>query len=389
MNLHEYQAKELLNKYGIPISDFFVISSLDELKGYLKKHPMDQAVLKVQIHAGGRGKAGGIKFARSQNEIIPFAEDLLGKKIVNNQTGSAGLVVRQVMVTQPVDFIKENYLSVVLDRKQAQAVLIASPAGGMEIEQIAEERPEALLRLPIPQEGRLRTYQLLEINKFMGWKGDIAQQGNIIVNGIVKAFLETDALLIEINPLVQTKENKLIALDAKVVVDDNALFRQSQIKDFYDPTQFNPGEVQANKFDLAYVALNGNIGCMVNGAGLAMATMDIIKHYGGKPANFLDVGGGASQEKVTEGFKIILADPQVKAILVNIFGGIMNCETIAQGIIAAGKELHIHVPLIVRLEGTNVDLGRKLLKESKMKIETADSLDEAAKKAVNAAGERS
>jgi succinyl-CoA synthetase beta subunit len=382
MNIHEYQAKLILQKYGIPIPPFFVVSTLAEVEYLVQAYHLDVAVLKVQVHAGGRGKAGGVKIAHNRQEILDAAKELLGKKIVNNQTGKEGLIAHQVLITSPISILKEFYLGIIIDRRKAESVLIASPAGGMDIEQIAQQSPEKVLALPIPLEEGLRPYHLLRLAKFMGWENDLATQGIHIVHALIKAFIETDASLIEINPLVETGEGKLLALDAKLAIDDNALFRQPEIKVFFDSTQMPANEARAQQHELAYVALDGDIGCMVNGAGLAMATMDIIHYYGGAPANFLDVGGGASKEKVAEGFKIILSDTNVKAILINIFGGIMNCETLASGIIAAANELQIHVPLVVRMEGTNVEEGKRLLSEAQLKIKIADSLSEAAQQVV-------
>lgn len=385
MNIHEYQAKRILETYGIPIPEFAVVSSLDELKELLQAKEWQSVVLKVQIHAGGRGKAGGVKFVQGQKEILEAAKELLGEKFVTAQTGSEGLVAHQLMVSPPISIRHESYLGMTINRDQAKIILIASPIGGMEIEKVAQEQPDRVLILPLPSEGFFLSYHLIRIAKFMEWKGKIAEQGVNLVNAIVKAFIETDSTLLEINPLVETLEEQLFALDVKMVIDDNALYRQPTLKALFDPTQVNPNEARAQKIDLAYIALDGDIGCMVNGAGLAMSTMDLIQHFGGHPANFLDVGGGASKEKVAEGFKIILSDPKVKAILVNIFGGIMNCETLASGIIDAAKELHIHVPLVVRLEGTNVERGKELLKESGLNIMSANNLTEAAKQVVQLA----
>lgn len=385
MNIHEYQAKQLLAKYGIPSSPFAVVSSLKEAKQAIETLALNEAVLKVQVHAGGRGKAGGVKFAKDQKQILSDMSQLLGMKIVNAQTGHEGVIANQVFLSAPIEIAHEYYLGAVIDRSRAQAILIASPEGGADIEEIAVKAPDKIFVLPLRNDGTIKSYHLLRVAKWMGWKGETAKKGMAIVAGVVKAFADTDASLLEINPLVKTPQGDLLALDAKLSIDDNALFRQKEIAALYDPTQLPAQEVRAKKYDLAYVALDGDIGCMVNGAGLAMATMDIIQHYGGKPANFLDVGGGASEEKVAEGFKIILSDPQVKAILVNIFGGIMNCVTLAGGIIAAAGELQIHVPLVVRMEGTNVEKGKKLLKESGLNILIADSLEEAAQRAVASA----
>lgn len=385
MHIHEYQAKLILRQYGIPVSDFWVASSIPELLKILKETNLEEAVLKVQIHAGGRGKAGGVKVARNQKEIVTNFEQLLHMKIINNQTGPQGIVANQILITPLVDIKREFYIAAIIDRKQASPFLILSPEGGMEIEEIAIHSPQKILSIPILENGEVRNYNLLRIIKFMDWTGQLAEQGKKIVLALAKAFIETDASLIEINPLIETQQGSLNALDAKFSLDDNALYRQPQIASFYDPSQLTPAEAQANEFNLAYVALDGNIGCMVNGAGLAMATMDIIHLYKGSPANFLDVGGGATKEKVAAGFKIILSDPKVRSILVNIFGGIMNCETLALGIIEAAKSLHVRVPLIVRMEGTNEEVGNKLLAESGLNIIIAQTLDEAAQKAVNVA----
>lgn len=386
MNTHEYQAKAILLKYGIVSPEFVVVSTVDEAEKIVESLGLNQAVVKIQVHAGGRGKAGGVKFAKNRQEILDYVRHLLGMKMINDQTGPEGVIAHRVLLSVPIEIEHEYYLGIVIDRAQAQAMLIASPEGGMDIEEIAQKFPEKVLTMPLKSNGSIKHYHLLRVVKWMGWKGELAKKGMILVSQLIKAFVETDASLLEINPLVSTPEGDLFALDAKLSIDDNALFRQQEIAQFYDPSQVPSQEARAKKQDLAYVALDGNIGCMVNGAGLAMATMDIIQHYGGKPANFLDVGGGATQEKVAEGFKIILSDPQVKAILINIFGGIMNCVTLAAGIIAAAGELDIHVPLIVRMEGTNVDNGKKLLHDSGLNITIADSLEDAAKQVVLSAG---
>jgi succinyl-CoA synthetase beta subunit len=385
MNTHEYQAKEILRSYGIPIPEFGVASTAKQAREVYEALGVPEAVVKVQVHAGGRGKAGGVKLARSAEEVEQLAERMIGMKLVTPQTGAAGIVAHQVMVTAAVDIDKEYYVGCIIDRESARPVLIASPEGGVEIEEVAVKSPERILTLPIGLDGRVRGYHLTQVAKFMGWSGDQAKQGKRMIAGLAKAFTETDASLLEINPLVLTKGGELIALDAKLSVDDNALFRQKAIAEMYDPTQERPAEVEAMEHDLAYVALDGHIGCMVNGAGLAMATMDLIKLHGGEPANFLDVGGSATKEKVAAGFKIILSDPSVRAILVNIFGGIMNCTTIAEGIIAAAQEVDIHVPLVVRMEGTHVAQGRKILEESDVPAISATDLTEAAEKACAAA----
>lgn len=382
MNIHEYQAKLILRKYGIPIPNFAVVSTLAEVEEAIKKMDLNEAVIKVQIHAGGRGKAGGVKLARNREEILRFAKQMLKMRIINNQTGKEGVVAHQLLISPLINFRKEYYLGAIIDRQKAQSTLIVSPEGGVEIEEVAETKPDRILTIPILLNGKIRSYQLFQIAKFMGWSGALFDEGKKIVEAFAKAFVETDASLLEINPLVETNDGHLIALDAKLSIDDNALYRQKEIQEFYDPTQLPKNETQAKEHDLAYVALDGEIGCMVNGAGLAMATMDIIHHYGGSPANFLDVGGGASQDKVSEGFKIILSDPKVKAILINIFGGIMNCATLAAGIIDAASQLKVHVPLVVRMEGTNVEQGKKMLADSGLNIIIADTFSSAAEKVV-------
>jgi len=388
MHTHEFQAKAVLREFGIPVPDFAVITQMDELPQALDNLGLEEAVIKVQVHAGGRGKAGGVKIGKNRKEIEQFTRELLGMRVITKQTGKEGLISHQVLISAPVSIAKEYYLGIVIDRPKAQAMLIASPEGGVEIEEVAAHNPEKILTKPIPLDGRLKNYQLWEIAHFMGWKGEQIEQGLKLIAALAKAFVATDAVLLEINPLVLTKEGKLIALDAKLSIDENALFRQPVLSKLYDPQQVTPYEARAQEHELAYVALEGEIGCMVNGAGLAMATMDIIHHFGGSPANFLDVGGSASEDKIAEGFKIILSDTKVKAILINIFGGIMNCATLAGGIIAAAKEQHISVPLVVRMEGTNVETGKQMLSESGLNIIIASNLKEAAEKSVAAAKRR-
>lgn len=384
MDIHEYQAKEVLSRYHIPIPRFGVASSVQEAEQIVKHLHVQRAVVKVQVHAGGRGKAGGVKFAQSREEIIKLAKDMIGMKLVTHQTGPCGIVAHKVLITEPVEIKHEYYVGCVIDREKGQSALIVSPEGGIEIEEVASKTPEKILTLPIGIDGTLRGYQLRHVAAFMQWTGDLAKQGMAIVAKLVKAFTETDASLLEINPLIRTTDDQLWALDAKLSIDDNALFRHPELANYYDPTQQTPGEVAAREYDLAYIALDGEIGCMVNGAGLAMATMDLIQLHGGRPANFLDVGGSATKEKVAAGFKIILSDPKVQGILVNIFGGIMNCATIAEGIIAAAGELDLTVPLVVRMEGTHVERGRELLARSGLNIISAGDLSEAAEKIVKA-----
>ena len=382
MNTHEYQAKEILKKYHVPVPKFKVAKDLEKVQEILAELDLHEAVVKIQVHAGGRGKAGGVKLAKNPEQILQAAKALLGMKMVNNQTGPQGVIAHKVLISETVDIYKEYYLGAIIDREKAQAVLIASPEGGMDIEEVASKYPEKILTLPILLNGCMRNYHLLRLANFMGWKGETAKEGMRCAAGLAKAFMACDGSLMEINPLVETKEGKIWAVDAKLSIDDNALSRHKDFAALYDQTQVSKYEAEASRHNIAYISLQGDIGCMVNGAGLAMATMDTIQFYGGKPANFLDVGGSATKEVVQEGFKIILSDPSVKAILVNIFGGIMDCAVIAEGVIAAVKELSMKVPLVVRLEGTNVANGKRILKESKLAIISADGMDDAAKKAV-------
>lgn len=388
MNIHEYQAKIILQKYGIPTPEFYIVTDELQIEEAIAALGEEQAVVKVQVHAGGRGKAGGVKIAKNSDEIKMHARNMLNMRFVNNQTGKEGIAVRQVLISPLSQFTKEFYVGATIDRKKAQAVLILSPEGGMDIEEIAAKNPEKILTIPILLSGRIRNYHHVQIAKFMGWKGETARQAKQIISGLAKAFIETDASLLEINPLVETTEGDLLALDAKLSIDDNAVYRQPLIAEFYDPAQINPLEARAKEYDLAYVAMDGEIGCMVNGAGLAMATMDIIHYFGGAPANFLDVGGSATQEKIAEGFKIILSDPKVKAILINIFGGIMNCATIASAVVEVTKELKVSIPLVLRMEGTNVEKGKRIIAESGIPIEVADDLSDAAKKVVTVAKQK-
>jgi succinyl-CoA synthetase beta subunit len=381
MNLHEYQAKKFLKQRGIRIPDFGIASNVDEAEEIIDEMNLTQAVIKIQVHAGGRGKAGGVKFAKTPQEIKEQVKKLLGMKMVNIQTGPSGVIANEVMITKPLDIEKEYYLAITIDREQGRPIILASPEGGVEIEELAEKSPEKICKIAFEVDGTVHGYQLLRLIKFMGWEGDVAKQGKEMVAILAKTFIELDASILEINPLVLSTQNELWALDTKLAVDENALFRHKELAACYDPTQVSPNEKAAKEFDLSYVSMEGNIGCMVNGAGLAMATMDIIKIHGGEPANFLDVGGGASREKVAAGFRIILSDPNVKAILINIFGGIMNCEVLAEGIVQAAKEQNIKIPLVVRMEGTNVEKGKEILKKSKLSLISAKDLNEAARKA--------
>lgn len=384
MNLHEFQAKEVLQRFGIPSPAFHIVQSEKEAEEVLKRTGWEKAVVKAQVHAGGRGKAGGVMVAKNREEIIKAVGTMLSKRLITKQTGSSGVPVRQVMLSELIDIDQEFYASVIIDRKRAGLSLILSREGGVEIEEVAEKHPDRVTAIPISASGKIREYQKVEISKFMGWP--LSNEAVSLLQKLVTAFLKQDASMIEINPLVKTKQGQFLALDAKMSLDDNALYRQKDLEQYYDPSQIPEQEAEAKKHELSYIALEGDIGCMVNGAGLAMATMDIIQHFGGKPANFLDVGGGASKEKVAEGFKIILHDPSVKAIFVNIFGGIMNCETLALGVVDAAKAIKLKVPLVVRMEGTNVEKGKAVLRSSGLDILVMEDMESAAKKVTQQAG---
>ncbi len=384
MNIHEYQAKQLLAKFGVPVSKGFACKTVDEVGKAFTDLGTPLGVVKVQIHAGGRGKAGGVKLVRSADEAKKVAANLLGKAIVTHQTGPEGRVVKTLYVEAGSDIAREMYLAVVMDRGAQAPVVIAAAEGGVDIEELAEHKPQAIARHRVHPVKGLQAFQARALCKHLGLVGDQAKAGSKLIASLVKAFMELDCSLAEINPMIVTKQGEVKALDAKMSFDDNALFRHKDVLELRDTNEEDPKEVEAKKFDLNYIALTGNIACLVNGAGLAMATMDVIQLKGGMPANFLDVGGGANKQQVTNAFKILLSDQNVKGILVNIFGGIMKCDTIAEGVIAAAREVKLSVPLVVRLEGTNVDLGRKLLQDSGLNLQTATSLDEAAEKIVKA-----
>jgi len=387
MKIHEYQAKELFRKYQIPVPNGKPAFTVDEAMNVAKSLSSNGPwVVKAQIHAGGRGKGGGVKVAKTMDEVKTYASSILGMNLVTHQTGPEGKVVKRLLVEDGCNIASEFYLAVTLDRVSSQLVIMASPAGGMDIEHVAATTPEKIFKEWVNPITGLRDFQCRSLSMKMGFAGPQAKAFTDILKKLIRLFIESDCSLAEINPLTVTKEGNVLALDAKVDFDENALFRHPSFAELRDENEEDPSETAAKKFDLSYISLDGNIGCMVNGAGLAMATMDIIKYEGGSPANFLDVGGGATQEKVTEAFKIILSDKKVKAVLVNIFGGIMKCDVIANGIIAAAKQLNLTVPLVVRLEGTNVELGKKLLNESGLKLETATGMKEAAQKVVAAAG---
>ena len=384
MNIHEYQAKDLLKQYGAPVAEGLVAATPHEAKAHAEALGGGALVVKAQIHAGGRGKGGGIKLVKTLQELHAEADRMLGKPLVTPQTGPKGRVVRSVYVVKDTTIARELYLSLLVDRGSGRVAFIASTEGGVDIEKVAAETPEKIATLSVDPATGLSPFHGRVIASALKLEGVLAKQCASLVASLYKLFIDKDASLIEINPLVVTKEGNLLCLDAKMGFEDNALFRHPDIAALRDIHEEDPAEVEASKHDLSYVKLDGTIGCMVNGAGLAMATMDIIKLYGGEPANFLDVGGGATKERVTEAFKIILSDPHVKGVLVNIFGGIMRCDTIAEGIIAAAREVKLAVPLVVRLEGTNVELGKELLAKSGLAIIPADDLDDAAKKAVAA-----
>ena len=382
MNIHEYQAKELLARYGVPVPEGIVCETADAAAEAFAKLGSELAVVKAQIHAGGRGKGGGVKLVKSADEAREKAAGMLGKALVTHQTGPEGRIVKKVYVTRGADIARELYLAIAVDRVTNAPVMMASAEGGVEIEELAAEKPDAILRERIHPLMGLQGFQTRRLAKGLGLDGDAAKQAAKLMGRLAKLFVEMDCSLAEINPLIVTEQGDVVALDAKINFDSNALYRHADVVEMRDLDEEDPKEVEASKFGLNYIALDGQIGCMVNGAGLAMATMDVIQLKGGSPANFLDVGGGANKEQVTNAFKIILADPNVKGVLINIFGGIMKCDTIAEGVIAAAKEVDLSVPLVVRLEGTNVELGRKLLEESDVPLETATSLDEAAEKIV-------
>ena len=387
MNIHEYQAKRLLKDYGVPVPRGYAAQTSSEIETALS-HLSDEQIIvvKAQIHAGGRGKGtfvdgykGGVKVVKGRNAALEAANHMLDNTLVTAQTGPEGRKVQTLYLTEGCEIEHEYYLAIVLDRETAQSVIIASTEGGMDIEEVAEKTPEKIIRVQVSPTMGLRHFQCRQVAFALGFKGEQVKQFARILTGLYKLFWDKNAMLVEINPLVTDKSGNIIALDSKVSFDGNAIFQHPDIQQLRDLNEEDPKEVEASKHKLAYIALDGNIACMVNGAGLAMATMDIIQSYGGSPANFLDVGGGANEDQVTAAFKIILSDPNVKGILVNIFGGIMKCDVIARGVVAAAKNVEIKVPLVVRLEGTNVEAGKKILRESGVALTPADSLDEAAK----------
>lgn len=388
MKIHEYQAKEILKKYGVPIQDGVVIESKSEGKEAVQRvadqFNTSQFVIKAQIHAGGRGKGGGVKFCSDADKAIENIDKILGMQLITHQTTPEGQPVNKVMVAQAIDIAKEYYVAITLDRAVGKNVIMASTEGGVEIEEVAAHSPEKIIKVWV--DGTvLHAYQARQLAFGLGFEGELFKQAVKLLTNLYRCYIETDASIAEINPLVVTEQGNLLALDGKFNFDDNALYRHPEIKEMRDLNEEDPTEVEAGKFNLNYVKLEGNVGCMVNGAGLAMATMDIIKLQGGQPANFLDVGGGANVETVKNGFRIILSDPNVKAVLINIFGGIVRCDRVANGIIQAVSELGLSVPVVVRLEGTNAEIARELLSSSGVDIISAGSLEDAAEKVVSAA----
>lgn len=386
MKIHEYQAKEILRQYGVAMPQGIACFSVDEAVNAAKQLGGDIWAVKAQIYAGGRGKGGGVKVARSLDEVRQRAGEILGMKLVTHQTGPEGRIVHRLYIEQGVKIDKEFYAGMVVDRRQQRVCLMASSEGGMDIEKVAAETPEKIHKVFIDPVAGLALQQAQDIAQQIGIPASCVPQAVSLLQGLYRAFDETDASLLEINPLGLVNGDQVMALDAKMNFDDNALYRHADIVALRDLDEEDPVEIEASKHDLSYIPLDGNIGCLVNGAGLAMATMDIIKLYGGNPANFLDVGGGATAEKVTEAFKLMLRNPKLQAILVNIFGGIMKCDVIAEGVAAAAREVQLTVPLVVRLEGTNVDLGKQILADSGLPIISAADMADAAQKAVNAAG---
>jgi succinyl-CoA synthetase beta subunit len=383
MKVHEYQAKEVLARYGVAVPKGILITEAEQARAAAEELG-GRVVVKAQVHAGGRGKAGGVKLAANPDEAVEAAGQILGMRLVTKQTGAEGKLVSKVFVEEALPIERELYLGIVLDRNEGFPVIMASKFGGMEIEEVAAENPEAILKAHFDPDVGLHPYLARRLAFGLELKGDAFKSGIKFMNALAKAYADTDSSLAEINPLITTTDGRVMALDAKIGFDDNALYRHKDIIEMRDVAEEEPLEVEASEFDLNYIKLDGNIGCMVNGAGLAMATMDIIKFYGGEPANFLDVGGGASQERVAAAFRILLSDHNVEGVLINIFGGIVRCDMIARGVIAAAKEVGVEVPLVVRLEGTNVDEGRRLLNESGLDLIVGEGMADAAEKVVKA-----
>ncbi|MGG0755379.1 ADP-forming succinate--CoA ligase subunit beta [Brevibacillus laterosporus] len=382
MNIHEYQGKQILKQYGVKVPEGRVAFSVDEAVKAAEELGTQVVVVKAQIHAGGRGKAGGVKVAKNLDEVRTYANEILGKVLVTHQTGPEGKEVKRLLIEQGCDIKKEYYVGVVVDRATNRVVMMASEEGGTEIEEVAAHTPEKIFKEVVDPVTGLLPFQARRLAFAINIPVELVNKAASFMMSLYQAFVDKDCSIAEINPLVVTGDGEVMALDAKLNFDSNALYRHSDVLELRDLEEEDEKEIQASKYDLSYIALDGNIGCMVNGAGLAMATMDIIKFYGGDPANFLDVGGGATEEKVTEAFKIILSDPKVKGIFINIFGGIMKCDIIASGVVAAAKQVSLDKPLVVRLEGTNVDLGKQILKDSGLDIVAADSMADGAEKIV-------
>ncbi len=385
MNIHEYQAKQLLKEFGVPVLQGDIALTPEDAVKVAKKIGGPVWVVKAQIHAGGRGKAGGVKLAKSIDEVREYAKNILGKTLVTHQTGPEGKEVQKVLIEEGCKIKKEYYVAALVDRTTGKVAMMASSEGGVEIEKVAETHPEKIITIEIDPATGFNGFHARKLAFGIGMNASLVKQATQLFSGLYETFIKKDCSMAEINPLVETEDGKLLALDAKMNFDDNALFRQPAVMEMRDLTEENPTEIEASRYELAFIKLDGSIGCLVNGAGLAMATMDLIKLHGGEPANFLDVGGGASKEKVAAAFKIILKDQNVRAILVNIFGGIMKCDIIAEGVIAASKEVGLKVPLVVRLAGTNVEKGKEILQKSGLNIISADELADAAQKAVHAA----
>jgi succinyl-CoA synthetase beta subunit len=384
VNIHEFQAKEILRRFGVAVPRGIVASTPEEAKAAASELGGGVCVVKAQIHAGGRGKGGGVKVAKNAEEAAAKARDMLGKNLVTHQTGPEGRQVRRVLIEQGVNIDRELYVAMVLDRAQSRVTVICSSEGGVEIEEVAAKQPGKILKATIDPVIGLAPFQCRRLAVALGIPNELSGKMIAVMQGLYRAFDDCDASLAEINPLIITKEGQVMALDAKMNFDSNAFFRQKEILALRDLDEEDPREVEASKYDLSYISLDGNIACMVNGAGLAMATMDIIKLYGGEPANFLDVGGGADKEKVAQAFRILLADSRVRGVLINIFGGIMRCDVLAQGVVEAARELNVSVPLVVRMQGTNVEIGRKILADSGLAIIPAETMAEAAEKIVSA-----
>jgi succinyl-CoA synthetase beta subunit len=386
MKIHEYQAKAILARYGVTTPRGEVAFSKEEARAAAQRLRTPVVVVKSQIHAGGRGKAGGVKLAHSPDEAADIASAMLGMNLVTVQTGPSGRIVKRVLIEEGLDIKRELYLSILVDRAAGKVLFMASTAGGMEIEEVAKDNPGAILREFIQPASGLQPYQARKLTFGLGLTGEAAQQASSFFQALHKAFVDTDASMLEINPCVVTGDGRLVALDAKMTFDDNGLFRHKELRELRDLDEEDPLEVEASKYGLNYIKLDGNVACMVNGAGLAMATMDIIKYAGGSPANFLDVGGGASAEQVKNAFRILIGDPSVKGVFINIFGGILRCDVLATGVVAAAKDLQVKVPVVVRMEGTNVEMGQKILRDSGLNFTIADGMKDGATKVVALAG---